>query len=165
MKPNRLQRRRNRRPLIIESSPDVPRAVHVFNRLLTVLLWLFYFYLIRDAFLFFYDILRWLLLREQPPDMTDFYSALNWVGSYLLLVFISSLLFIAWARYNWLRFHGKDRRKTPAPVSNARLAEFFHVTEREVDQWQQQPLITMNESLTRQQQQRGIYPLPVVMDD
>src|SRR3546814_7806976 len=53
---------------------------------------------------------------------------------YTLLVYIViaigiGLVLFAWAKYNEIRFGRFDRRKTPGPVSNGKLASRFGITD------------------------------------
>lgn len=54
------------------------------------------------------------------------------------MILILGIIFMLWVNYNWFRFHGVDRRKSPPPVSNAELSKSFIVPEEILASMQQQ---------------------------
>jgi biofilm PGA synthesis protein PgaD len=45
---------------------------------------------------------------------------------------------ILWAFYNWIRFAGPDRRKTPPPITDEFLAEHYQLPFEALQHWQMQ---------------------------
>ncbi|WP_353144311.1 poly-beta-1,6-N-acetyl-D-glucosamine biosynthesis protein PgaD [Acinetobacter pragensis] len=59
-------------------------------------------------------------------------------------IFISALFI--WASYNWVRFHGEDRRQSPENIDDAGLARSFNIQPHEIVQMRQSKNITLHYS-------------------
>lgn len=56
--------------------------------------------------------------------------------SLLKIIFVIGILIgclLVWASYNWVRFNGRERRKTPEPVSTEQLASSFKVEAADIE--------------------------------
>ncbi len=49
------------------------------------------------------------------------------VLAYLLVVLVFAVVLVGWSQYNLRRFGGKDRRRFPAPLADAELADWFGI--------------------------------------
>ncbi|AEJ44727.1 poly-beta-1,6-N-acetyl-D-glucosamine biosynthesis protein PgaD [Alicyclobacillus acidocaldarius] len=54
---------------------------------------------------------------------------------------MSAAVFIGWASFNRLRFGRLRRRRPPAPVSDAELAEMLGVPVGEIERWQREKVV------------------------
>ncbi|MBF8378053.1 poly-beta-1,6-N-acetyl-D-glucosamine biosynthesis protein PgaD [Alicyclobacillus mali] len=54
---------------------------------------------------------------------------------------MAAAVFVGWASYNRLRFGRLRRRKPPAPVSDAELAEMLGVPVGEIERWQREKVV------------------------
>ncbi|MFH7765258.1 poly-beta-1,6-N-acetyl-D-glucosamine biosynthesis protein PgaD [Acinetobacter sp. BSP-28] len=77
-----------------------------------------------------------LVIQAQPNSQL---SLMNIVV--MILSFIVALLL--WATYNWARFSGKDRRKTPLAVAVPKLANSFKVNTADIINMQQARNLTL----------------------
>ncbi|MBP1483173.1 poly-beta-1,6-N-acetyl-D-glucosamine biosynthesis protein PgaD [Acinetobacter nosocomialis] len=74
----------------------------------------------------------------------DHISEVNTVLHLLLLISLSALVLIVWASYNWLRFHGDDRR-SKAPNSPVELlASQFMVSTESLSELQKSQRIILH---------------------
>ncbi|MBJ9720460.1 poly-beta-1,6-N-acetyl-D-glucosamine biosynthesis protein PgaD [Acinetobacter calcoaceticus] len=62
----------------------------------------------------------------------------------LLLICLSALVLILWASYNWLRFHGDDRRSKAPNSSTELLATQFSVTPETLNELQKSQRIILH---------------------
>jgi len=125
-------------PLIIDVPKSVPAWVRIRDRILTVLLWLLYFYLIRDAFFF----LHWVFF-DNSPEALRFSGTLNTLDWYLFIIAINSVVFIGWALYSQIRFRGNERRQFSYLASAADLGQLYGIPVEKVVAWQQARILTM----------------------
>ncbi|WP_062306901.1 poly-beta-1,6-N-acetyl-D-glucosamine biosynthesis protein PgaD [Alicyclobacillus sendaiensis] len=58
-----------------------------------------------------------------------------------MMTAMATALFVGWASYNRLRFGRLRRRRPPAPVSDAELAEIAGVPVDEIEHWQREKVI------------------------
>lgn len=67
--------------------------------------------------------------RQSGPGMRIPYllPTLGTLGDYALVALLNAGILISWAWYNFLRFRGMDRRKHPAPLTDAQVAQGFHL--------------------------------------
>ncbi|OAL81334.1 poly-beta-1,6-N-acetyl-D-glucosamine biosynthesis protein PgaD [Acinetobacter sp. SFB] len=59
----------------------------------------------------------------------------------MIAIFIGGLLL--WATYNWVRFHGEDRRKAPLAIDEKQLASSFKVNSLDILNMQQAKNLTL----------------------
>ncbi|TCB52571.1 poly-beta-1,6-N-acetyl-D-glucosamine biosynthesis protein PgaD [Acinetobacter sp. ANC 4779] len=59
----------------------------------------------------------------------------------MIAIFIGGLLL--WATYNWVRFHGEDRRKAPLAIDEKQLASSFKVNSLDILNMQQAKNMTL----------------------
>ena len=53
---------------------------------------------------------------------------------------------LVWAGYNWIRFHGRDRRQAPDSVTEGELARSFAIEPRDIVQMRRAKSITLHYS-------------------
>lgn len=68
--------------------------------------------------------------------MVDHVSEVKTLLHLLLLIGLSALILILWASYNWLRFHGDDRRSKAPNSSVELLASQFMVSTESLSELQ-----------------------------
>ena len=127
----------NNHPLIIER-PDLQTLAQRFGSMsLTLVFWMFYLYLwlpLISAFAwltegyFFYD---HLIANEGYVGLGDILII------YAYVVLAMNVAFFAWARINFRRFRGAERRSLVNPVETGQIAKQFHVPTQVVQGWQQ----------------------------
>lgn len=83
-------------------------------------------------------------LFENIIDRKDIQAIKAVISRYFPLIGIADCLFLLWAFYNWLRFHGhRDRRRTrPTPVSLEETVEFYQLDIRDVRNMRQAKVMT-----------------------
>ena len=140
-----------RLPLILAAAPIIEEARQrpLWTRLrdiaLTVALWLLYAYMVRDFLLFLAETIAWLLgLGPVPPHAKLAVPLFPTLGSYALIALMNALILISWARYNQMRFRGRERRKASPHVTPADMAKMYHVTAEEVAAWQQARILIVH---------------------
>jgi poly-beta-1,6-N-acetyl-D-glucosamine biosynthesis protein PgaD len=62
----------------------------------------------------------------------------------LLTLIIGTGTLLYWSHYNKKKFGGLTRRKPPEPVTTKEIAEFFQLTESDVEKLQNEKYITLN---------------------
>ena len=127
----------NNQALIIER-PDLQTLTQRFGSMsLTFVFWLLYLYLwlpVISAFAwltegyFFYDNL---IANEGYVGLEDILII------YAYVVLAMNIAFFAWARINFRRFRGTERRSLVSPVETVQIAQRFHVPAQVVRGWQQ----------------------------
>jgi len=61
-------------------------------------------------------------------------SSIGTILGYGILMVVSAVLLIIWAKYNQHRFAGVDRRKPPAPLSKIQLCNSFSISNSQFDE-------------------------------
>lgn len=125
--------------LIIDSPKSVPAWVRIRDGVLTGLLWLLYFYLIREAFFF----LERLLFGSSHSESAALPYTFLTLGWYALAIVISGVVFIGWARYSQFRFRGHERRHFSYQVSADDLGDLYGIRPQEITAWQDARILTM----------------------
>jgi biofilm PGA synthesis protein PgaD len=110
----------------------------------TAFCWGAYLYLIRDAVAeaSVLVILVATLEPYSPPE--ELRAVASTFGAYALIAILNAGVLITWARYNQLRFRGRDRRKPPMPVTLQELSESYGIPPLEIFEWQQARVLTMH---------------------
>ena len=97
------------------------------NAALTLFFWALWLYL----WIPFISLIAWLfgieIFYEEIILMEGYRLLLELFIWYGAVIFLISLLFLSWARYNQFRFRGKDRRKKAILPSLQDLADYFEV--------------------------------------
>ncbi|MDH5507807.1 MAG: poly-beta-1,6-N-acetyl-D-glucosamine biosynthesis protein PgaD [Anaerolineae bacterium] len=103
----------------------------------TLLFWLIYVYL----WLPMLTLVAWVLGFTRIFDemvIEGGYAALARVLLiYLLVILVIGSIYLGWARINYVRFRGVERRKTQERVSDQELADHFSVSLDTLNHWQQ----------------------------
>jgi biofilm PGA synthesis protein PgaD len=82
------------------------------------------------------------------------------LGRYALVASINAALLISWARYNQLRFRGRERRRPAAPVGLKQLSERYGPPVSALAEWQQARILTLHHTETGALQSGDIGTLP-----
>ncbi|CAB1210339.1 poly-beta-1,6-N-acetyl-D-glucosamine biosynthesis protein PgaD [Acinetobacter bouvetii] len=77
------------------------------------------------------------LVIQARPD-----SPLSLINIMTMILVFTGILFL-WATYNWIRFHGKDRRKAPSAINEQQLASSFKVSTTDIVNMQQARNLTL----------------------
>ncbi len=112
-------------PELVLRADLVPVAKRGLFALIATIGWLLWLYLLLPlgallAWWFGYQRLELFVLSN--PGKT-----IETLQIYSIVILAGGLLFIFWAVYNWMRFRGKDRRGSPAPVDAERIGGSFHI--------------------------------------
>jgi len=110
---------------------------------LTAALWGLYVWLNRDLFLVLWDVPRWLTGGGLTPAIREAIGLVETLGAYSAVVAVNTLLVVAWALYNQLRFRGKERRRFSEAVSPAELAERYGRSPDEICAWQEARILVI----------------------
>lgn len=131
-------------PLIIER-PELQTAVQKYGwGSLTLLFWVVYVYLWVPLL----SVIAWGLgfhfFYEHMIVLEGYRGLLRVLGVYAVVIAALSVVFLGWARINYLRFRGVERRRMPALASAADLAGFFGVEAGDIPAWQQARRLTVH---------------------
>jgi biofilm PGA synthesis protein PgaD len=130
-----------RNPWIIDVASGRPAWLQWRDRILTVMVWIAYAYLIRDVFIDLYRLGRelydWTFKQAPPPDVLEMFRFLFALAVYAVVVVVNGAILIGWATYNKFRFGGPDARKALGSVSPAQLGELYGFPGETIAAWQQ----------------------------
>jgi len=56
-------------------------------------------------------------------------------GNYAMIIILMAAALLGWARYNWVRFRKKERRRAAETLSPEEVAEYFQVDTEELIIW------------------------------
>jgi biofilm PGA synthesis protein PgaD len=113
------------------------------DAVLTTALWGLYIWLNRDLFLVLRDVPLWLAGGGITPAIRQAVGLVETLGTYSAVVAVNTLLVVAWALYNQLRFRGKERRRFSQAVSPAEIAERYGRSADEICAWQEARILVI----------------------
>ena len=122
---------RPRLPDIIERSDLESTGKRRVGQIVSLIAWMVWIYLFTPII----ALIGWFFGVElfQRYILDDPVGTLRAVQVYALVIFIAGVMFIGWASYNWLRFHNRERRHAPPPVSSRDLARRFGISPAEAE--------------------------------
>lgn len=129
---------------IIYAAADIPILVRIRDILLTAALWIAYFYFVRDFLWFLKDVAVWTSHGFSDTAGYSSFRVLPTILNYLIVAFLLGAVYILWAKYNQLRFRGKNRRQAALPVTTEQLAVLYNVDAASVKKWQSAETLTMH---------------------
>ncbi len=104
---------------------------------LTLAVWLLFFWLVSDVFVFAWHFLLWLLGEEpQPAQLARAIALIGTLGSYLGVIATNAALLLGWAYYNQRRFRAHERRKFAPLVSCEDLSQMYGFPVSVIEEWQ-----------------------------
>lgn len=122
---------------LITDSHNVSMLIRLRDIVLTIALWVLYFYFIRSSFPFFVDLWHWAIggfnNYAQYPNL----AIIPTIQAYLQVAALMTVIYLGWAIYNMLRFRGRQRRKPRAPVAAEDLANMYGFSAETVTSWQE----------------------------
>jgi poly-beta-1,6-N-acetyl-D-glucosamine biosynthesis protein PgaD len=121
---------------VIDTSLSRSIFIILSDSILTFLVWILYFYLMRDFFYFMYDVFSWASSGFVNTDLYPSFKIIPTIVSYIIALFVLSFLFIGWALYNKARYGKMKRRKSSIPVDIHQLAKVYNVKSSDVSAWQ-----------------------------
>ena len=134
--------------MIIDNWTKRPAWLRRAEWVLSALMWLVYFYLIREALIDLYDLAvdayEWAFTGAERPYLPAISRFLNTLRIYGLVILVNTAIFIGWALYNNIRFRGPDLRNPSALVSVADLALLYDRSAEEIANWQQSRILVMH---------------------
>jgi len=71
-------------------------------------------------------------------------ASMNTIIGYIMFVLAGSLLLFIWAKYNQIRFFGKDRRKFLSPLSREEFRARFGLSDAQLDAMRHARVITIH---------------------
>jgi len=126
--------------MIIVTKPHHPR--YLLAVLLTILGWIAFFFLFGSGIV---DILIGEVRGPDAPWLPPLLLAsMNTVIGYVVFVLAGTLLLFIWAKYNQIRFIGKDRRKFLAPLSREEFRARFGLSDSQLDAMRHVRVITIH---------------------
>lgn len=137
-----MSRNRTRLPTIIDRSDLVSPRKRRIGQVISVVAWGVWIYL----FMPLIALVGWSLgvgLFERYI-LDDPLATLETVQVYALIIVAAGIVFITWAGYNWLRFHGHERRHAPQPVGTNDLARRFCITPAEAETVEHARIVTVH---------------------
>jgi len=126
--------------MIITTKPHHPR--YLLAVLLTILGWIAFFFLFGSGIV---DILIGEVRGPDAPWLPPLLLAsMNTIIGYVVFVLAGTLLLFIWAKYNQIRFIGKDRRKFIAPLSREEFRARFGLSDSQLDAMRHARVITIH---------------------
>ena len=101
----------------------------LFMPLLTLLFWWF------EGAVFYTQVVE----QTRPLTSISVLKLMVCIGIFISILFV-------WASYNWVRFHGDDRRKAPKCVTAEDLAQSFQLQSADIEKLRQAKNITLHYS-------------------
>ena len=129
---------------IIESPHRRSKLIVLRDSILTLLVWVMYFYFMRDFFLFLVDCAVYAFNGFQNIDAYPSLKIFSTIADYLGVSVVLTVLFLAWSAYNVLRFRNKTRRKFRPPVTAQELGDAYHAGAKAVGMWQKARVMVMH---------------------
>lgn len=108
------------------------------DSLLTLIAWVVFVYLFAAGI--------WSVVMHSHPGAVDLpwlsrlLPTVSNLGVYLLAMLIQGGLLLLWARYNWWRFHGQDRRARIAPLDDESLLRWSGIPAQALQRLRQAPV-------------------------
>ena len=134
-------------PLIIRKSSTRPLWARTVDTVLSLVMWLLYFYMIRrvlvDSFLFSEETYHWLFDGTGPPFVPEIWRFFVTVRTYVLIVLVNSGVFVAWALYNQFCFGGLSHQQAGRSVTADDLGQLYSIPTETVTEWQSSRVLTM----------------------
>jgi biofilm PGA synthesis protein PgaD len=133
---------RPRLPKIIERADLEPKGRRYLGRLINLLGWAIWTYLFTPLI----ALIGWFLGFElfQRHILDDPMGTLRAIQTYAIIIVSAAVIFIGWAGYNWLRYHGKQRRHAPAAVGTEELASHFGIASEDARKIAGEPVVTVH---------------------
>jgi biofilm PGA synthesis protein PgaD len=133
--------------LIIERPHHRPAWARGIDVILSAVIWLLYFYLIREVFHDLYlvtnETIYWMFDGRPRPSVPEISDFLRTVRIYTGVILANGWLLILWALYNQVRFRG---RRQPAPASAVTvddLAALYRLSAEDIARWQGSRIMVM----------------------
>jgi len=121
---------------LITSSDSVSLLIRLRDIILTIALWVLFFYAIQDSFPFVADLYRWAMNGFDNIDNYNNLDIIPMIQAYGQVALVMTVIYLGWAIYNMLRFRGRQRRKPRAPVAPEDLANMYGFSPETVVAWQ-----------------------------
>ncbi|WP_410474280.1 poly-beta-1,6-N-acetyl-D-glucosamine biosynthesis protein PgaD [Guyparkeria sp. TX1] len=137
-----MKRSRPRVPEIIERNDLESTGKRRVGQFVSLVAWVVWIYLFTPLI----ALIGWALgvgLFERYI-LDDPMGTLEAMQVYVLVILSAGLIFIGWASYNWLRFHNRERRHEPPPVSANELAHRFHISPEDAREIEYQRIVTVH---------------------
>ena len=129
---------------IISSSEKRGGIIYIRDIILTALVWVLYFYFMRDFFWFCGDFFSWSMGGFVDTDLYPRLKILGTIAGYFEALVIMTVLFIGWSVYNVIRYGKKKRRKTSGDLTDKETAEYFHVKQVDLKAWQNSHIMVVH---------------------
>ena len=133
--------------LIIDKASKRPRWAQRLDWAFSLLMWLVYLYLVREALLdliiLIKDTLEWALVGDDPPYMAVISRFLRTLQDYGVVIVGNGAVLLLWARYNQARFQKRDLRKPADPVTVEDMARLYGLPADDLDSWRQSRILIM----------------------
>lgn len=133
--------------LIIDKASKRPRWAQRLDWAFTVLMWLVYLFLVREAVLeliiLVKDTLEWALAGDDPPYLAAISRFLRTLKDYAIVIVANGAALLLWAKYNQGRFRKRDLRKASDLVSVEDMARLYGLPADDLDSWRQSRILIM----------------------
>ncbi|MFW5954973.1 MAG: poly-beta-1,6-N-acetyl-D-glucosamine biosynthesis protein PgaD [Guyparkeria sp.] len=137
-----MKHSRPRLPDLIERSDLQSPGKRRVGQIVSVIAWMAWIYLFTPII----ALIGWAFGVElfQRYILDDPVGTLRAVQVYALVILIAGIVFIGWASYNWFRFHNRERRHAPPPVSPRELARRFCIPPEEAEEIEHRRIVTVH---------------------
>ena len=136
-----MKHSRPRLPDIIERNDLESTGKRRVGQIVSLIAWIIWIYLFTPII----ALIGWFFGVElfQRYILDDPIGTLRAVQVYALVIFIAGVVFIGWAGYNWFRFHNRERRHAPPPISSRELARRFGIAPAEAEDIEHHRIVTV----------------------
>ena len=129
---------------IIDASEERSTAIYIRDIILTAIVWILYFYFMRDFFVFIGDVFTWAIDGFGDTEQYPNFKILGTILSYLQALAAMTVLFIGWSLYNIIRYGKKKRRKTTTAVEIAQTAQAYSIDAGDLGKWQKSRILVIH---------------------
>ena len=134
-------------PRIIDRSSTRPPWARGLDWVLSAIVWLLYFYMIRIALVDLYYLISetftWMFAGGDPPSVPAISRLSRTLWDYFIVALTNAMILIAWARYNQYRFGGHHHRIAGRAVSVEDLAALYRLSGEDIARWQGSRILAM----------------------
>lgn len=133
--------------LIIDKASKRPRWAQRLDWAFSVLMWLVYLFLLREALLdliiLIKDTLEWALVGDDPPYLAVISRFLRTLQDYAIVIVANGAALLLWAKYNQARFGKRELRKESELVSVEDMARLYGLPADDLESWRQSRILIM----------------------
>ena len=130
---------------LIIDTPSIQTQWQRFSSVIfTFIFWVLWFFIWIPLVTAFAWYLGFDLIYFEMFEMDGYKALIDDLFGFIQVVILLGGTLAIWAAYNYFRFRGKQRRTAPAQVSSKEMAEYYEITEAELNENKQAKLISVS---------------------